>query len=162
MNPIRQRGLLILAVSALALAACGKHKAPAQSPAPPAKPAAAATQAPPAAPAPMISVMSVQVGNAVDDKGMVTSSGLTFAPKDTIYAVVSTNSPGQANATINAKWTYGDDHSLVNSSDQKVSSNGMATTTFHISKPDGFPAGNYTLQVSVDGKVQSTTNFEVK
>ncbi len=159
MNLSRKHHFLIVAVGALALAACGKHQASESASA--AKPAEAAKPAAqPAMPAPTMAVSSVQVGSSVDDKGMVTSSGLTFSPKDTIYAVVMTESSSQAEATVAAKWTFGDQ--VVNNSEQKVSSNGMATTEFHISKPDGFPAGTYTVQISVNGKVESTINFEVK
>jgi len=156
MNFSRQTGLFIVAAGTLALAGCGKNPAPA--PAPKSAPAPAAV----AAPAVSVSVSSVQLGNALDADGMVSSNGLTFAPNDTIYAVVLTNSAGKANATITAQWTYGDQDTLVNKSDQKIASDGMMTTTFHISKPSGFPAGDYTLRVSVNGKVESTINFDVQ
>jgi hypothetical protein len=101
------------------------------------------------------------LGNAVGADGQVAAPSTSFAPKDTIYAVVATNSSGQSNATVSAKWTFGDGQ-LVNESNEAIAANGPATTTFHISKPDGFPVGKYKVEISVDGKAGSSTDFEVK
>lgn len=153
--------LLVSLLGALALAACSK---PAPPPAPAAPPAAAPAPAPaaaPAAPAPVTTLASVQLGNALDANGKVTAAATTFAPHDTIYAEVVTNTTGGLTSTITANWTYQGGVN-VNSSEQQITANGAATTTFHIAKPSGFPAGAYTLQVSIDGKVANTTSFEVK
>ena len=170
MNRFSQHSLFVLTLtSALALSACGKHAAPPPETTPPPPPAAApaptpVAPAPAPAPAPVAetSVTSVQLGNSVDPTGMVATPATTFTPKDVIYAVVQTNSTGNATSTITAKWTYGDDAQLVNSSEHKITASGPAHTSFHINKPDGFPAGKYTLEISVDGKVANTTTFEVK
>ncbi|HET8940509.1 MAG TPA: hypothetical protein VFN13_00785 [Rudaea sp.] len=173
MNRISQRSLFVLTLTgALALGACGKHAAPPPETTPPPPPAATPAPAPApvaptpaatpaAAPAAETSVTSVQMGNSVDPTGMIASPTMTFSPKDVIYAVVQTNSTGNAQSTITAKWTFGDGQ-LVNSSEHKIAASGPAHTSFHINKPDGFPAGKYTLEISVDGKVANTTSFEVK
>jgi hypothetical protein len=167
MNKIRRSNFFIIALSgALALTACGKQEAP---PPPAAKPAttpvapAPAPTPPPAAPAtvPTVSVASVTLGNALGADGKIAAPSVTFAPKDTIYAVVATNSTGMASATISAHWTY-QGGILVSNDDENIAANGPASTTFHIAKPDGFPAGKYTLEVSVAGKLANTATFEVK
>ncbi|MGA9334350.1 MAG: hypothetical protein WBV39_08745 [Rudaea sp.] len=166
MNRIGQRSIFVFTLAgAFALSACGKKQAPpsppAAAPAPVSTPAPApATTAVPA-PVPMTSVVSVQLGNAVGADGLVTTQATTFAPKDHIYAVVQTNSNGNSNATLTAKWTY-QDGQVVNTGTQKITSNGAGHTSFEIDKPDGFPAGKYTLEISLDGKVANTTSFEVK
>ena len=160
---IINRHLLIIALtSALALSACGKQQPAAPTAAPPkpaAAPAAPAPTAPPAAPA--TTVQSVTLGNAVGADGKIAAPSVSFSPKDTIYAVVATNSTGGAAATITAKWTYGDGQPVSNG-EEKISANGPATTTFHISKPDGWPAGKYTVEIGVDGKSAYTMSFDVK
>ena len=62
---------------------------------------------------------------------------------------------------INAKWTY-QDGQTVNESSQTIAPNGPAVTSFHISKPDGWPTGNYTVTITLDGKPAGTATFDVK
>ncbi|HEX6834270.1 MAG TPA: hypothetical protein VF132_12110, partial [Rudaea sp.] len=154
MNTIRLGKPLVLALTAaLALAACGKQEPPA-APKPAATPAPAPATPPPAATpaAPATTVTSVSLGNSVGADGKIAAPATTFAPKDTIYAVVATNSTGSGTATVSAKWTYGEGQAVANG-EEKISANGPATTTFHIAKPDGWPAGKYAVEISVDGKV---------
>lgn len=147
--------------AALALSACGKKEEPAPSAPPPAAtpaPAPAPTTPPPAAtPAPApVTVASVNLGN--DEK--VTTPTTTFAPKDTIYAAVTTTGSAPT-ATLAAKWTY-QDGQTVNESSQPLAPNGSDVTTFHISKPDGWPAGNYKVEITLDGKPVASKEFSVK
>lgn len=160
MITLHSRHLLIVALTgALALAACGKQPAP-PPPAPAPKPVATPAAPPPPA-APATTVASVTLGNAVGADGKIATASTTFAAKDTIYAVVATNSTGGGTATITAKWTYGEGQP-VSSGEEKIAATGPATTTFHISKPDGWPVGKYAVEISVDGKSANTTAFEVK
>jgi len=160
--------LVIALAGALLLGACGKQEPAAPPPPKAAPPAATPAPAPPpvAAPAPaaapVTTVTSVTLGNAIGGDGKVAASSTVFAPKDTIYASVATNSSGGGSASIAAKWTFGEG-TPVSSSEQKIEANGPATTTFHISKPDGWPVGKYAVAISVDGKpTAATTTFEVK
>jgi hypothetical protein len=144
---------------AIALSACGKKEEPAPPPAA-ATPAPAMTP-PAAAPAPApVSVTSVDLGTAVGPDQKITSPTTTFSPKDTIYAAVSTEGTA-SNATIAAKWTY-QDGQTVNDSSQTIAPTGPAVTTFHISKPDGWPAGNYKVEISLNGASVSTKDFTVQ
>lgn len=155
--------VLIAAITAaLALSACGKKEpaAPAPAPAPAAAPAPAPAPAVPApAPAP-VAVASLDLGAAVGGDQKVTTPSTTFAAKDTIYAAVSTTGSA-SNAVLNAKWTF-QDGQTVNESNQTIAPNGPATTTFHISKPDGWPTGNYKVEISLDGKVVASKDFAVQ
>ena len=153
--------------AALALSGCGKQPPPpAPAPAAPAPSAATTPAAPPATPAPATpstTVTAIAVGNALDAQGKVAPGNGTFAPKDTIYAQVTTNSTGGAgSASITAKWTYGDGQSVSENTESVSTAAGSATTTFHVSKPDGWPAGKYKVDISVDGKPATSATFEVK
>jgi hypothetical protein len=151
--------LIVAMAGALALSACGKQEAP--PPPPAATPAPAAPVTPPPAPAPApVTVASVDLGTAVGPDQKVTAATATFGAKDTIYAAVSTTGTA-ATAVLNAKWTY-QDGQTVNESSQTIAPNGAATTSFHISKPDGWPVGNYKVEISLDGKPASTKDFSVK
>src|SRR5512146_243251 len=156
----------IVLAATIALSACGKQPAPPQAPA--SAPPAASTPATPApaasAPAaPVTTVSSLVLGNALSGDGKITAPSTTFAPKDTIYAQVVTNSTGGAGTvSIVAKWTYGQGQPVSQSTESVSTASGTATTTFHISKPDGWPAGKYQVEISLDGKPASNATFEVK
>lgn len=144
---------------ALALTACGKKEEPAPPAATaPVAPAPAPVTPPPAA-AP-VAVSSVDLGTAVGPDQKVTAATTTFAPMDTIYAAVSTTGKAPS-AVLNAKFTY-QDGQTVNESSQTIAPNGDAVTTFHISKPDGWPAGNYKVEISLNGTSVSSKDFSVK
>jgi hypothetical protein len=122
------------------------------------------------APAPMpraaatASVTQVQLGSTAGADGRVTTESNAFAPTDTVTASVSTNTSepmSSVSGTLTAKWTY-QDGQVVNQQDQSFTFTGPGVTNFQISKPDGWPAGNYTLTVSLDGKVAQTREFSVR
>jgi hypothetical protein len=159
MKPVRSLFALIAVglAGAIVIAACGKNQESAPPP-----PAATTTPAPaPAAPATQaVSVSSVDLGTAVGADQKVTSPTTSFTPKDTIYAAVSTTGTA-SNATLAAKWTF-QDGQTVNDSSQTIAPNGPAVTTFHISKPDGWPAGNYKVEISLNGSSVSSKDFTVQ
>ena len=136
------------------LTACGKKEeqpAPAPEPAP----------APAAVPA-GISVGSISLGKAVGPDKKVSAPVETFAKGDTIYASVETT--GAGTATLKAKWTYrkGDQTTVVSDEPgQPITPTGPATTEFHISKPTGWPAGQYQVEVFLDDKSVGVKPFTV-
>jgi hypothetical protein len=164
--------LIIALAGALVLAACSGEAPPppppskpaptAPAPAPTPPPAAAPATAPAAAPA-GTTFTSVELGNGVNASGNALSgaASTTFGAKDTIYALVTTNSGSAAPATIAARWTFGGS-TLVNESSRPVAATGNSVTEFHISKPDGWPVGHYSVAISVDGKAVGSKDFEVK
>jgi hypothetical protein len=165
MKPVKTLSLLALGLAgALTIAACNKSPENAPPPAtttPPPAPATVSTPPPAATPAQQgVSVTSVDLGTAVGADQKVTSPTTSFSPKDTIYAAVSTTGAA-SNATLGAKWTY-QDGQTVNDSSQTIAPTGPAVTTFHISKPDGWPAGNYKVEISLDGNMVSSKDFSVK
>ena len=145
-----------LLAAALAAGACAKKEAPAPPPEPTAVPA------PPATPTPApFKVTSVDLGKSVGDDKKIKDAATTFAPKDTIYAAVS--SEGAApKATLKARWTYGAKGKLVNEESRDIAPSGPTVTEFHIAKPSGWPAGKYKVEVSADGNPVETKEFEVK
>jgi len=114
------------------------------------------------APAPQAAafrVTRVDVGKAIGADKKVTAPSDAFKPNDTIYASVS--SEGAApNVALSARWTF-EDGQLVNEATQNIAPSGPAVTEFHISKPDGWPAGKYKLEVSANGKPAGGAQFTV-
>lgn len=151
MNSLRI--FVLSTATAMGLAACNKPL-PASAVAP--APTQQAVQPPPAG----VRIAAIDLGNTIGTDNRVTAPNRTFALKDTIYAAVSTTGTA-ASATITAKWTY-QDGQTVNEESQTIAPTGPAVTSFHISNPDGWPVGNYTVIIMVDGKSAGTASFEAK
>lgn len=146
-------------VAVLALSACGK-KEEASTPAPAASPPPAAAQPAPAPAAPAatpISVASVELGTGVDINQKVTAPSSTFGPKDTIYASVATS--GSGSGKLAAKWTFQSGQTVHEESSDFTA---PANTSFRINKPDGWPAGNYKVEISLNGTAAASKDFSVK
>lgn len=154
-------GSVALAMAAaLALAACGKkEEAPAPVVAPAPAPAPVVETAPPPAPE-GISFAALTLGNAVGADQKVVTAMENFASTDTIYAAVDTTGVS-SNAAIVARWNFGDGQ-LVDESSQSIATTGPATTTFHIAKPDGWPAGKYEVTITIDGTPVANKSFGVE
>jgi hypothetical protein len=150
-----RRNLAVLAALILALTACSKKEEPAKK-----------VEAPPAptasAPSAGVTVSAITLGTAVGPDKKVTKGTDTFGPKDTIYASVDTT--GSGTATLKSKWTYRKDgkEAIVKEDTMTIAPTGAATNEFHISKPDGWPAGNYQVEIFVADKSAGTKAFTVK
>lgn len=145
-----------LALVAAGLVACKKETPPAPAP-------KTTTPAPAPAPAPAaVSVSSATLGSAVGTDRKVTQAKDSFAKNDTIY--VSVDTAGSGTATIKARWTYtsGGKSVPVKEDSQTIQATGPATTEFHVSKPDGWPAGDYQVEVLVNDQAVQTKKYSVK
>lgn len=146
----------VLAASVLTLASCGK-----KADAPKTGSAPTPTSTAPA-PAAGVQVAGITLGDSLGPQKKVTQPADRFGSKDTIYASVDTT--GAGTAELKAKWTYranGQDV-LVREDSQTVSPSGPATSEFHVSKPDGWPVGDYRVDIAVAGNPAGSKTFTVK
>ena len=143
--------LALTMVAAVAAGCAKKQSAETQAP--------AETTPPPATS--MLRVVSLDLGTGVDPTKRVTAATTTFKPSDTIYLSVATDGAAPA-ANLSAKWTYGADNQLVNEMNEPIAPTGPAHTEFHISKPDGLPAGMYKVEVFLDGASVGVKEFQVQ
>ena len=104
-----------------------------------------------------LTITSVDLGSAVGDDNRISVPTSTFAGTDTIHASVVTD--GATGGTLVAKWTF-QDGQVVDTQEKFVPA-GPQVTDFSITKPDGWPAGGYKLEVSKDGMVLQTREFNV-
>jgi hypothetical protein len=107
-----------------------------------------------------VQVADVTLGRGISADKRVANPTDSFSPRDTIAASVHTTGSAPS-VTIGARWTF-QDGQLVNERTETISPNGDAFTEFHISKPSGWPTGNYTLHVLVNGQEVQTKGFTVK
>ena len=155
--------LLVALLGTVAIVGCKKKEeaAPVAATPPPATTPAPATPAPAAT----AQVTSVDLGNAVGADMKVASPMTTFGTKDTIHASIAT-STSDAMATVpgklGVKWSHVDSGQVVHEESRDVNLTGNGNTDFQISKPDGWPTGKYKVEVSLDGAVVQTREFEVR
>lgn len=161
-----RRLLPILLGTAFVLAGCRDRapEAPAQTtaatPAVQAPPAPAPEPVPPPASVEAFTVASVDLGKTVGTDMKVSAPATTFAPTDTIHASVSTTGAAEA-ANVTGRWLY-QDGQVVYEDTKTMSTEGPATHDFSISKPDGFPAGNYRFELWVNGNLAQAREFAVQ
>jgi hypothetical protein len=143
----------MLAALILAVSACGKKE---ETP----KPQSPAQVPPPATAG--VTVAGIALGNAIGTNKKITQAADSFGRKDTIYASVDTT--GAGNATLKAKWTYrkSGQEALVKEDTLTITPTGPASSEFHISKPDGWPAGDYQVEIFANDKSAGTKTFNVK
>jgi hypothetical protein len=162
MNIRRQWHRFVLPFAVLVLlAACGKQPTPPPAPAPAPAPVATPAPAPVPPPAPVgVQVASIDLGTAAAPAQPGSIAPAVFASTDTIQAVVATTGTAAA-AVLAAKWTY-QDGQTVNESTQTIAPTGPASTTFTIEKADGWPAGKYAVEITLDGASVGKKDFEVR
>ena len=74
-----------------------------------------------------------------------------------MYAAVITTDRGAG--TLTAKWMFGG--RVISEQTKDVSYNERAATEFHFSAADGFPPGDYSVEILLDGKSVGTRTMRV-
>jgi hypothetical protein len=95
----------------------------------------------------VVSVSGLTLGNGIDAEKRVTSAVDTFTPKETVYASVDTIGTGPAK--LRALWSFvrGEKIAKVDETTIEISPTGPATSEFHVSKPSGWPKGDYKVEI---------------
>jgi hypothetical protein len=134
---MKRLACLTLLVSLPALA-CSKSEPP---PPPPPVTAAPTTMAAP------VSVGGVALGKEIGADKRVAAESDTFGAKDTIYASVDT--AGSGHARLRALWSFvkGGKTAKVDETTLEIDAAGPAVNEFHISKPSGWPKGDYKVEI---------------
>ena len=120
---------------------------------------ATSTETTPPASTEPVQVVAVDLGRDIGADKLVVEKVEVFKPTDTIYASVHT-SGGAPDSKLGVRWTY-QDGQVVDQSEQTIAVSPSAATEFHISKPDGLPAGTYKVEVLVDGSPVQSREFKV-
>jgi hypothetical protein len=108
-----------------------------------------------------VRVSQIDIGRSLAADKTINGNTNSFKPNDTIYASIATEGAAAAPATLKARWTY-QDGQVVDESTQTIAPTGNARTEFHISKPEGWPAGKYKLEVFLNGSSAGTRDVEVE
>ncbi len=167
MNHIRtlQTALLVAVVGSVALVGCKKKEEPKVEPAP-APAAVEPAAAPPVVAAPTASVASVDLGTAVGADGKLSATVTGFKPSDKFIVSIGTNTNDPA-ATVagklDAKLSYVDGASVteVKNESRDFNFTGTGNTNVEFTKASGWPTGKYKVEVSLNGNLVQTKEFEV-
>lgn len=101
---------------------------------------------------------TLQLGRGLNPDQTVSGHTTRFKPLDTIYASVRTTGSGRA--TIVARWTYAG--RVVSDAKRVIAAKGDTDTEFHISNNAGFPPGDYSVEILVDGESVGRREFRVE
>jgi hypothetical protein len=148
-SPSRRAALTLLAGLSV-VAGCNRGVVTSPGPPPPLPPPAAAA----------VQVTDLQLGNALGPDKRVKTPMTSFSPRDTILASVVTEGTAPL-VELTARWTF-QDGQVVNESKRSFAPSGTAVTEFIIEKPEGWPVGEYRVEISLDGKLAQQRAFVVK
>lgn len=158
---------LSLLIAAAVLAACHKSETPPDAGTPAASPAASTTAASPAAapavPNAPLKVVALTFGKSVGADHKVTAEADTFAPSDTIHAVVGTTG-GSAGAKLTARWSWvsrSGAEKPVGDETKTIAPTTDASTDFQLTKIDGLAVGDYKIEILLDGTSVATKAIRV-
>ena len=104
-----------------------------------------------------LQVQTIQLGRSINPDRTVATPSTLFKPHDTIYVSVLTTDTGSG--TIGVRWLYGT--KVVDEPSKQVSYQGASATEFHIQAAGGFPRGDYSVEILIDGKPAGKRTFKV-
>lgn len=104
-----------------------------------------------------LTLTNIQVGRSLNADRSIASITTLFKPSETIYVSVQTT--GSAPGTIGVKWMY--QGRLIDEPVKQVDYSGPASTEFHMQNSGGFPEGDYSVDIFINGEKVGTRAFKV-
>ena len=104
-----------------------------------------------------LQLANIQVGRSLNQDRSVGSITTLFKPNETIYVSVQTTAAGKG--TVSVKWKFGTQ--VIDEPSKQVNYDGPASTEFHLQNSGGFPPGDYSVDVYIDGVQVGTRAFKV-
>ena len=105
-------------------------------------------------------IVSVLMGDAVDDENVVLVDTREFDAKDPIYASVLSIGAHQG-LKLSADWLAPDGNSFARTEQPVVPTTDLATT-FKVKHPDTWPPGDYQLRIAINGHTVRSEKFRVR
>jgi hypothetical protein len=109
-----------------------------------------------------VRVTNVDLGTSVgaDHRIIADAATTDFRATDTIHAAVTTEGT-VSGASLTARWTY-QDGQVVDETTESVAGTGTAVTHFQISMPEGFPPGDYQVEILLNNQRVESRSFRVQ
>ena len=105
-----------------------------------------------------LNVTAIQTGKSLNSDNSVGIHAASFNAKDTMYVSVLTGARGSGTLTV--RWSLGG--RPIHEVTREVSYNDQAATDFRFQAADGFPAGEYRIDVLLDGTAVGSRNVRVE
>ena len=105
-----------------------------------------------------LQITAIQLGRSLNADHSVAEFTTVFAPQDTVYLSVLTT--GGGSGTIIVRWTFGG--KVVDEPKKRVANQDVAATEFKLQSAAGFPPGQYSAEIFLDGKSVGTRTFRVQ
>ena len=105
-----------------------------------------------------LKVETIQLGRGLNPDNSVSGHTTSFKPLDTMYVSVLT--PDKGRGKIGVRWTY--EGRVVGEPSKDVVYRDAAATEFHIQNSSGFPPGNYSVEVFLDGQSVGKRDYRVE
>lgn len=105
-------------------------------------------------------VVQIQLGRALNSDSTVAGTAFKFKPHDTIYLSVTT--AGKGSGTISVRWTYGSRVIDEPKKQVRYAYKDTLSTDFRLESAGGFPPGEYTAEVFLDGQSAGSKKFRVE
>ena len=106
---------------------------------------------------PTLRVADIQVGRSLNADNSVREHATAFTPKDSIYVAVLTT--GKGSATLSVRWALGT--RVLDETKKQVTYSDTAATDCGLKSGWGFPKGDYTAEVFMDGQSVGSRKFRV-
>jgi hypothetical protein len=107
---------------------------------------------------PTLRVTDIQLGRSLNADNSVREHATAFTPKESIYLAVLTE--GKGSATLTVRWSLGT--RVLDEPKKQVSYGDAAATDFGLKTGWGFPVGQYTAEVFMDGQPVGSRKFRVE
>ena len=104
--------------------------------------------------------MQIQLGRSLNTDSTIAAPAYTFGAHDTIYLSVMT--AGKGSGTVSVRWTYGSRVIDEPKKQVRYTYKDSAATDFRLESGSGFPPGEYTAEVFIDGRSAGTKKFRVQ
>jgi outer membrane usher protein FimD/PapC len=104
-----------------------------------------------------LALANIQTGRSLNGDNSIASISTLFKPNETIYVSVQTT--GSAPGTIGVKWKY--QGRVIDEPTKQVDPAGPASTSFQLQNSGGFPEGDYSVDILINGEQVGTRNFRV-
>lgn len=103
-----------------------------------------------------LQLTNIQVGRSLNQDRSIASITTLFKPSETVYVAVQTSG---GKGTISVRWKFGTQ--VIDEPSKPVSYDGPASTEFQLQNSGGFPPGDYSVDVFIDGVQVGTRTFKV-
>jgi hypothetical protein len=104
-----------------------------------------------------LTVGTIQVGRSLNADSSISSLTSSFKPSETVYVAVL--NPQRGEGTIGVRWYYGTQ--LISEREKQVKFKGASATEFHLQSAAGFPLGDYSVEILLNGQSAGRRNFNV-